>query len=194
MPSAIVTGVAGGMGQAIAHALANAGLKVIGVDQTDAPADALDVRITGDVRDEAIIGQAFDAALAGEDEVFLVNNAGITVPGMPQTKDAWDKTLDINLTAPFAWASAYAARMGDGGIVSGGMVFIGSLATVQGFPNNPAYQASKAGVLGLSRAFAYDLGPAGIRVNCVSPGYIRTNMTKGSYADTAMNAARRAPT
>src|ERR1700742_3564247 len=101
MPSAIVTGVAGGMGQAIAHALANAGLKVNGVDQAEAPADALDLQITGDVRDDAVIAQALDAALNGEDEVFLVNNAGITVPGSPQTKDAWEKTLDVNLSALF---------------------------------------------------------------------------------------------
>ena len=84
--------------------------------------------------------------------------------------------------------------MTDEAIATGGIVFIGSLATVMGFPNNPAYQASKAGVLGLSRAMAYDLGPHGIRVNCVSPGYIATAMTKASFSDAALNAARRAHT
>jgi gluconate 5-dehydrogenase len=183
------------MGQAICHALANAGLRVIGVDRTSMPDDVIDDAVTGDVRDPGVIRNAFKLALAdGEPDVFLVNNAGITVPGAPQTQEAWEQTLDINLTAPFLWASAFAERVTDEVITSGGMVFIGSLATVMGFPNNPAYQASKAGVLGLSRAMAYDLGAHGIRVNCVSPGYIQTAMTKGSFGDPAMNAARRAHT
>ena len=192
MPSAIVTGAAGGMGQAISAALLGAGFRVIGVDRTAPPAGV--EAVVGDVRDEAVVRQAFDLASEGESEVFLIANAGVTVPGAPQTKAAWDETLDINLTAPFLWGSVYAEYVASSRIAAGGMVFIGSLATVMGFPNNPAYQASKAGVLGLSRAFAYDLGGKGIRVNCVSPGYIATAMTRGSYGDPAMNAARRAHT
>jgi NAD(P)-dependent dehydrogenase (short-subunit alcohol dehydrogenase family) len=192
MASAIVTGAAGGMGQAIVAALGVAGFRVVGVDRA-APAGDLEA-VVGDVRDEAAARRAFELATKGEDAVFLVVNAGVTVPGAPQSRAAWDETVDINLTAPFLWASLYAEYVAAGRIASGGMVFIGSLATVMGFPNNPAYQASKAGVLGLSRAFAYDLGGKGIRVNCVSPGYIATSMTKGSYSDPAMNAARRAHT
>ena len=63
-----------------------------------------------------------------------------------------------------------------------------------GFPRNPAYQASKAGVLGLTRAFAYDLGKFGVRSNCVSPGYIHTAMTDGSFNNPALNATRRSHT
>jgi gluconate 5-dehydrogenase len=192
MPGAIVTGAAVGMGQAIAAALGAAGFRVVGVDRSAPPTDV--EAVIGDVRDEAVARQAFDLATEREDAVFLIANAGVTVPGAPQTKAAWDETLDVNLTAPFLWGSLYAEYVESGRIASGGMVFIGSLATVMGFPNNPAYQASKAGVLGLSRAFAYDLGGKGIRVNCVSPGYIATSMTKGSYGDPAMNAARRAHT
>jgi gluconate 5-dehydrogenase len=192
MPSAIVTGAAGGMGQAIVGALNAAGFRVIGVDRS-APAGCVEA-VIGDVRDEAVARQAFDLATGDEGEVFLVANAGVTVPGAPQTRAAWDETLETNLTAPFLWGGVYSEYVGSGRIASGGMVFIGSLATVMGFPNNPAYQASKAGVLGLSRAFAYDLGPRGIRVNCVSPGYVATSMTKGSFGDPAMNAARRAHT
>lgn len=190
MPSAIVTGAAGGMGQAIVEALDGAGFRVIGVDRAAGVAGT----VVGDVRDEAVVRRAFDLATEGDEAVFLVANAGVTVPGAPQTRSAWDETLDINLTAPFLWGSTYAQYVASGRIASGGMVFIGSLATVMGFPDNPAYQASKAGVLGLSRAFAYDLGRKGIRVNCVSPGYIATSMTKGSYGDPGMNAARRGHT
>jgi NAD(P)-dependent dehydrogenase (short-subunit alcohol dehydrogenase family) len=194
MPSAIVTGAAGGMGQAIAQALAVAGCRVVGVDQTAIPTGVVAQAIVGDVCDEAVARHAFEVALTDESAVFLINNAGVTVPGSPQTDEAWDKTIDINLSAPFVWSRLYAEQVTAGRITSGGIVFTGSLATTMGFPGNPAYQASKAGVLGLSRAFAYDLGPTGIRVNCVSPGYIATAMTKGSFGDPAMNAARRAHT
>jgi NAD(P)-dependent dehydrogenase (short-subunit alcohol dehydrogenase family) len=194
VPSAIVTGAAGGMGQAIAKVLSAAGCRVVGVDQVAVPDGVASRTLTGDVRDTAVARQAFNLALDGDDALFLINNAGVTVPGSPQTDEAWDKTIDINLSAPFVWSRLYAEQVTAGRIKSGGIVFIGSLATTMGFPGNPAYQASKAGVLGLSRAFAYDLGPAGIRVNCVSPGYIATAMTKGSFSDPAMNAARRAHT
>lgn len=187
MAAAIVTGAAGGMGQAIVRALTAAGHSVVAVDR-----EPVEGGVTGDVRDAAVQREAFERAGGGE--VFLVNNAGVTVPGSPQTDEAWSQTIDINLTAPFAWSRLFAGHVTAGRITSGGIVFIGSLATTMGFPGNPAYQASKAGVTGLARAFAYDLGPKGIRVNTVSPGYIATAMTRGSYGDAAMNAARRAHT
>ena len=155
------------------------------------PHKATDRALTGDVLDTALMATAFDHAcdVAGG-TVFLVNNAGITRPGLPQSDEVWDSTLGVNLTAPFRWAREFCARVEDGRIREGGIIFIGSLATQLGFPENPAYIASKSGVLGLTRAFAYDLGKKGIRVNCVSPGYIATAMTERSYNDPAMNAAR----
>ena len=188
MGAAIVTGAKGGMGSAIAKVLADAGHAVVGVDKAEG------AMVRGDVMDAEIQRQAFELALARADDVYLVNNAGVTLPGHPQADAAWQATLDVNLTAPFAWSRLYAERVEAGAIASGGIVFIGSLATQLGFPSNPAYQASKAGVLGLSRSFAYELGPRGVRVNCVSPGYIATAMTGKSYADPALNAARRRQT
>ena len=191
MSAAIVTGAAGGMGRAICDALGAAGHAVIGVDQ--APADGL--AIAGSVLDPEVMRRAFDAALERSDEVYLVNNAGITLPGArPQSDEAWSETLEVNLTAPFAWSRHYAERLDAGDIRTGALVFIGSLATQMGFPNNPAYQASKSGVLGLARAFAYELGPKGVRANCVSPGYIQTAMTAKSFADPDLNRARRRQT
>jgi NAD(P)-dependent dehydrogenase (short-subunit alcohol dehydrogenase family) len=199
MAVCIVTGAAGAMGAAIAKALTAGGQRVIGVDQAAIPRETCDEVIVGSVLDEAIAREAFDLALShldltGGKALFLVNNAGVTKPGSPQSDEAWDQTLAVNLTAPFAWSRLYAEHVAAGLIGAGGIVFIGSLATQMGFPQNPAYQASKSGVLGLSRAFAYDLGSKGIRVNCVSPGYIATAMTAKSQADPKMNAARRRQT
>ncbi len=196
MSSAIVTGAAAGNGLAIARALRAAGHYVVGVDLAEIPASAVDQPIQGDVLDAQLIGGTFDAACAavGDRSLFLVNNAGITQPGLPQSDEAWARTMEVNLTAPFRWSREYSLRVESGSIRSGGIVFIGSLATLLGFPENPAYQASKSGVLGLTRAFAFDLGSRGIRVNCVSPGYIATAMTERSYADPALHAQRRAHT
>jgi NAD(P)-dependent dehydrogenase (short-subunit alcohol dehydrogenase family) len=192
MPAAIVTGAAAGNGLAIAQKLRASRHFTVALDQAPIPADLADVPLTGDVLDASLMQAVFDAACAVSDKtVFLVNNAGITRPGVPQSDAAWESTVDVNLTAPFRWARAFSLAVQEGKIQAGGIVFIGSLATMLGFPENPAYQASKSGVLGLTRAFAYDLGPKGIRVNCVSPGYIATAMTERSYNDPALNAARR---
>jgi NAD(P)-dependent dehydrogenase (short-subunit alcohol dehydrogenase family) len=195
----IVTGAAGAMGAAISKALTAGGHVVIGVDQAAIMRETCDEVIIGSVRDETTAREAFDLALshlqlAASGELFLVNNAGVTKPAYPQGDEAWEQTLAVNLTAPFVWSRLYAEHVAAGRIEKGGIVFIGSLATQMGFPQNPAYQASKSGVLGLSRAFAYDLGSKGIRVNCVSPGYIATAMTAKSQADPKTNAARRRQT
>jgi NAD(P)-dependent dehydrogenase (short-subunit alcohol dehydrogenase family) len=192
MSAAIVTGAAAGNGLAIARRLRKAAHFVVALDQNSMPRDAADQAITGDVLDETVMAAAFDAAsIASNGTLFLINNAGITRPGLPQLNEAWDCTVSVNLTAPFRWAREFGIRVQKQQVHDGGIVFIGSLATQLGFPDNPAYQATKSGVLGLTRAFAYDLGSKGIRVNCVSPGYIATAMTAQSYNDPEMHAARR---
>ena len=98
----------------------------------------------------------------------LVLANGITGAG-------WEETIYNNLTISHEWAASCD--------VTDSITFIGSLATVLGFPDNPSYQASKAGLLGLMRSLAYDLGPSGVRVNVVSPGYIRAPMTSRSYEE-----------
>jgi len=191
MTTCIITGAAAGNGLSIARKLHEREHRVVGVDLNRIPVGCADHTIQGDVLDEAVVEAAFEQALSGGcHAIYLVNNAGITRPGIPQSDPDWSATIDVNLQAPFRWARYFANRVADGSIQEGGIVFIGSLATQLGFPGNPAYHASKAGVLGLTRSFAYDLGSAGIRVNCVSPGYIHTAMTKRSYSDPVLNAAR----
>jgi NAD(P)-dependent dehydrogenase (short-subunit alcohol dehydrogenase family) len=191
MSSAIVTGAAAGNGLAISMKLRERGHLVVGVDRAPIPDGACDVPLQGDVLDPAIIDRAFAQALEAGPLAFLINNAGITTPGFPQLDPVWQQTIDINLTAPFRWARRFGELVVSGAITDGGIIFIGSLATTMGFPNNAAYQASKSGVLGLARSFAFDLGRYGIRSNCVSPGYIATAMTKSSYNTPELNAARR---
>lgn len=191
MPISVVTGTASGNGLAIARRLAAAGHAVLAIDRSQAaPLDGVE-SLVGDVCDEALRTRVFDMLCArSEEPVFLINNAGITQPGSPQSDSAWDGTIEVNLKAPFGWAREFQRRVAEGSIRQGGIVFIGSLATQLGFCDNPAYQASKSGVLGLTRAFACDLGRYGIRVNCVSPGYIVTAMTQGSWADADKRADR----
>jgi NAD(P)-dependent dehydrogenase (short-subunit alcohol dehydrogenase family) len=191
MSSAIVTGAAAGNGLAISMKLRERGHLVVGVDRASIPEGVCDVPLHGDVLDPVVIDLAFAHALEGGTLAFLVNNAGITTPGFPQPDSVWQQTIDINLTAPFRWSRRFGELVVRGAITGGGIVFIGSLATTMGFPNNAAYQASKSGVLGLARSFAFDLGSYSIRSNCVSPGYIATAMTKSSYNTPELNAARR---
>jgi NAD(P)-dependent dehydrogenase (short-subunit alcohol dehydrogenase family) len=189
--SAIVTGAAAGNGLAIARKLSERGHAVVGVDLAPIPADSCAHIVQGSVLDQSIMDAAFAHALAASHTVFLVNNAGITSGGFPQPDAVWEKTIDVNLTAPFRWSRRFGELVVSGEIAEGGIVFIGSLATTMGFPANAAYQASKSGVLGLTRSFATDLGRYGIRSNCVSPGYIVTAMTKTSYNTPELNASRR---
>ena len=187
-----MTGAAAGNGLAIGRTLRSRGHYVIGVDRERVPEEAADRPIVGDVCDDNVIDTTFAEALTTKPQsLFLVNNAGVTRPGTPQSDADWKTTISINLDAPFRWSRRFAAAVGDGSITIGGIVFIGSLATQFGFPGNPAYHASKTGVLGLTKSFAYDLGRSGIRVNCVSPGYIHTAMTDRSYNDPKLNQARR---
>lgn len=192
MSACIVTGAASGNGLAIARQLMADGHQVVAVDCSTSAEVVEDWLMVGDVLDPDIQTQVFEKALAlASGTLFLVNNAGITVPDFPQSDQAWDTTVEVNLKAPFQWSRAYAELVNNGTVQSGGIVFIGSLATTMGFPRNAAYQASKSGITGLARSFAVDLGPYGIRSNCVSPGYIQTAMTATSYNTPELHEARK---
>ena len=125
----------------------------------------------------------------------LINNAGITFTKKDNEfypKDQWDKTININLTVPFICSQIvfeYMLRNKKGSIIN-----ITSLNAERGFPNNPAYVASKGGLKMLGKAFAKDWGIYGIRVNNLGPGYIRTEMTEKNYMNEKTRKAREANT
>jgi len=178
----IVTGGSNGNGLGIVKSLIAHGAIVISVDKKSISSKLNSIHFIGDVLDHLLIDNVFKKAISLKAKsYYLINNAGISLPDSGQYSDQWDKTLAVNLTAPYLWSKSFRKAVLQTKIRDGGIINIGSLATTLGFPDNPAYQASKSGVLGLTRSYAYDLGSYGIRVNCVSPGYIYTNMTKLSY-------------
>ena len=135
------------------------------------------------------------------DEIFrkhhhidvLINNAGVTF-----TKETdelypinqWNKTIEINLTSAFTCSQAVFQYMLKN--KSGSIINITSLNAELGFPNNPAYVASKGGLKMLSKALARDWGVHGIRVNSLAPGYFISEMTKKSFANAKTRKAREA--
>jgi 2-deoxy-D-gluconate 3-dehydrogenase len=174
---AFVTGGANGIGAAIARRLVEAGATVtigdIAPDVADVAAGFGAVGVRCDITDTSDVEAALDAA-AGDGVVdIVVNNAGIfptTGPMLNATDEFVHRMLDVNVRAQFSVAREAAKRMSRGGSI----VNMASVAALGGGSNISAYSASKAGVVALTRAFARELGPMGIRVNAIAPGIIDT--------------------
>ena len=194
MKSALVTGAAGGLGAAIASRLARDGYRVAIVDTDEAAARAQAARLpnaasfAADVTDEAAIEAVLDAF--GDVPDVLVNNAGIVRfgPLLEHSVADFRKVLDVNLTGTFIVTCAVARRMVARG--SGAIVNITSLNAVAPSPDAGAYPASKAGVALLTQHFALALGPHGIRVNAVAPGFIDAGMSAPIYEDADVRKVR----
>ncbi len=189
---AIVTGGARGMGASHVRGLAARGAKVVVADVLDEEGSALAdelgdsaVYVHLDVTDEA----QWQAAVSQAEVRFgpvgvLVNNAGIVTWGTIEDMALadWKRVIDINLTGTWLGMHTVAPSMRRAG--GGCIVNISSTAGLQGYGNLGAYVASKWGVRGLTKTAALELGAAGIRVNSIHPGPIRTPMTAGMW-DTA---------
>ena len=124
----------------------------------------------------------------------LINNAGITIPDKLDnySLDSWTKTLDVNLTGAFIFTQQVLKQMKKNH--SGSIINITSINAEFGFPDNPAYIASKGGLKMLGKSLARDCGKYGIRVNNLGPGYIATKMTEKSYRNKKKYTARKANT
>jgi 3-oxoacyl-[acyl-carrier protein] reductase len=184
---ALVTGASRGIGSAIAHELAARGMKVIGTATTVEGADKITQAFAQhagcrgaklDVNDPKA-GEALVDAIAKEHGGLhvLVNNAGITrdTLAMRMKDDDWDAVLDTNLKAVFRMSRAVMRTMMKQRY--GRIVSITSVVGASGNPGQANYAAAKAGVAGMTRALARELGSRGITVNCVAPGFIETDMT-----------------
>jgi NAD(P)-dependent dehydrogenase (short-subunit alcohol dehydrogenase family) len=191
---AIVTGTSRGLGQVFARALARAGADVVLTSRKRADLAEFEgeigrlgrrtVSLELDVRDHASIEQM----VASAEQAFghmdiLVNNAGCNIrkPAIDVTWDDWNQILDTNLRGSFFVAQAVARRM----IARryGRIINIGSVTSVAGYAGLAPYGASRGGIRQLTMSLADDWGKFGITVNCLAPGWFRTEQNKVMYED-----------
>ena len=184
---ALVTGASRGIGRGIASALAAQGVKVIGTATTESGAAAITEALAPhggrglalNVNDAAAVEAAIDALTKEFGGLhILVNNAGITrdTLAMRMKDEDWDAVLDTNLKAVFRTSRAVMRTMMKQRY--GRIVNITSVVGASGNAGQANYAAAKAGVAGMTRALARELGSRGITVNCVAPGFIATDMTE----------------
>ena len=185
---ALVTGASRGIGRAIALALATKGFRVVGTATTEAGAAAIGEALAAhdgcrgivlDVTAGDAAGAAIDAVVRDSGALHvLVNNAGITrdTLSMRMKDDDWDAVLATNLTAVFRASRAALRPMMKQRY--GRIVNITSVVGASGNPGQANYAAAKAGVAGMTRSLAREVGGRGITVNCVAPGFIETDMTR----------------
>lgn len=197
MRVAIVTGAAQGIGRRTAEVLGEAGYTVLLLDMQSCEATLSAVRaagseaeaLIGDITDEAFVAQVVGLVRERWGRVdVLVNNAGISyiAPAESTEASAFRRVLEVNLIAPFVLSRTFGSMMltqGEGSIVN-----VASIAGLVGVSDRSIYNASKHGLVGLTRTLAGEWGGRGVRVNAVCPGWVKTEMdvadqVGGGYVD-----------
>lgn len=183
--TALVTGASGGIGSAIAKALAGQGARLAVSGSNAEKLEAFRAELGGDhvalacnLSDGAEVDQLVPRAVEALGKLdILVNNAGVTRDNlaMRMKDDEWDQVIRVNLEAAFRLCRAAAKPMMKARF--GRIVSITSVVGTTGNPGQANYAASKAGLVGMSKALGQELASRGITVNCVAPGFIRSAMT-----------------
>jgi NAD(P)-dependent dehydrogenase (short-subunit alcohol dehydrogenase family) len=197
MPVAVITGAAQGIGRRTAEVLAERGYDLAFLDVQPTADTAARVRgrggdvleFVGDVAGEKAVAEFAAAVKARWGEVdVVVNNAGISLISPAEQTSAADfrRVIEINLVGPFLVAQAFGKVMLAKG--SGSIVNVASIAGLLGFGDRAAYNASKHGLVGLTRTLAAEWGGRGVRCNAVCPGWVKTAMdeadqARGTYTD-----------
>jgi NAD(P)-dependent dehydrogenase (short-subunit alcohol dehydrogenase family) len=191
--TALVTGSAQGLGKEIALSLARNGCSLVLADivypeETAKQIEEIGSRsisVTADISNEAEVKNMVEKAISGYKKVdILVNNAGISQLSYTATEDLpieeWDKIIAINLRGTFLCCKHVGKQMiGSGG---GSIINISTTAGITGVPRAPAYCASKAGIILLTKSLALEWVRYNIRVNAIAPHYLETELTKGLRA------------
>lgn len=196
-PIAVITGAAQGIGRRTAEVLAERGYR-LALNDLREPSETLAalalpasdaIPLVGDISDEQAVQRMAQAVLFHFGHVdVLINNAGISfiAPAETITADQWRRVLEVNLTGPFLLSQAFGRLMLAQG--SGSIINVASIAGLLGIADRAAYNASKHGLVGLTRTLAAEWGGRGVRVNAVCPGWVKTEMDQrdmgaGAYTD-----------
>ena len=184
----LVTGASRGIGQAIALSLGSAGATVIGTATSEKGADAISTTL----QDNGITGTGIALNVTNNEQItevmksitdtygavdILINNAGITRDNllMRMKEDEWDDIINTNLASVYKMSKAVLRGMMKK--KSGRIISIASVVGAMGNAGQTNYAAAKAGIMGFTKSLAREVGPRGITVNCVAPGFIKTDMT-----------------
>ena len=191
MPVAVVTGAAQGIGKQTAQVLNDLGwgLALIDLQPIETKQYTNALSFVGDITDESFVNSTATDTFTKFNRVdALVNNAGISniASALNTSAEKYRQVLEVNLVAPFMLAKAFGKIMLDAG--AGSIVNVASVAGLQGVADRSAYNASKHGLIGLTRTLAVEWGARGVRVNAVCPGWVKTEMDHkdqagGSYTD-----------
>src|SRR5262249_8649314 len=185
---AVVTGAASGLGEATCVRLAAEGATVVGFDLNE-PSTELAGYEKGDVTDDGALSAAFDAVVAQHGRLDVVATfAGVAGGGPVHSLDAseWARVMAVNLTGTYLSCKHALRHMVEQR--SGSIVTVASVEGIEGTEGGSAYNASKGGVVLLTKNMAIDYGRMGIRVNCICPGFIDTPMFRavvGNFGDIA---------
>ena len=188
---AVITGAAQGIGRQTASVLNGLdwSLVLLDLQPIDISGYSSALSLAGDITDEIFVQSAAKQTIDNFGRVdALVNNAGISciTSALDTSAELYRKVIDVNLVAPFLLAKAFGGLMVAAG--SGSVVNVASVAGMQGVADRSAYNASKHGLIGLTRTLAVEWGARGVRVNAVCPGWVKTEMDHkdqagGSYSD-----------